>query len=191
VTAADERGGGALLGAAAELLRGAPAEPPAVTMSEAAFERLYAATAGPILGYLAAVTGRREVADDLLQETYCRWLAQYGPKAAGMDAEGTRRYLFRIATNLVRDRWRAGEGRAYAEPAEASAPGDFETAVDIRRLLERLKPQERTLLWLAYVEGMDHAEIAAATGLGRLSVRTLLFRTRRKAQRYLEPGGAR
>jgi RNA polymerase sigma-70 factor, ECF subfamily len=55
-------------------------------------------------------------------------------------------------------------------------------------MLEHLKPKERELLWLAYVEGMDHAEIAAATGLGRLSVRTLLFRARNKAKRFLGEG---
>ena len=187
--AADEHGSGALLGAAARVLRGAPAEPPVAALSEAAFERLYTATAGPIVGYLAAVTGRREVADDLLQETYCRWLAQYGGRAAAMSADETRRLLFRIATNLVRDRWRSGEATPFEEPAEASASADFETSIDIRAMLEHLQPKERTLLWLAYVEGMDHAEIAAATGLGRLSVRTLLFRVRRKAQRYLRPEG--
>ncbi|MGC2620046.1 MAG: sigma-70 family RNA polymerase sigma factor, partial [Acidobacteriaceae bacterium] len=150
---------------------------------------LYDATSGAIGGYLAAVTGRRDVADDLLQETYCRLLAQSGSKkVAELDALATRRYLFRIATNLLRDRWRAGEDKPFAEPAEASAAPQLESAIDIRALLEHLKPREREMLWLAYVEGMDHAEIAAATGLGRLSVRTLLFRARNKAKRFLGEG---
>lgn len=158
-------------------------------MTEAEFQRLYNATAGAIGGYLAAVTGRRDVADDLLQETYCRLLAQSGSnKVAAMDALATRRYLFRIATNLLRDRWRAGEDKPFAEPAEASVAPQLEKAIDIRAMLEHLKPREREMLWLAYVEGMDHAEIAAATGLGRLSVRTLLFRARNKAKRFLSEG---
>jgi RNA polymerase sigma-70 factor (ECF subfamily) len=162
-------------------------------MTEAEFQRLYDTTAGAIVGYLAAVTGRRDVADDLLQETYCRLLAQshsgsQSRKVAGMDALATRRYLFRIATNLLRDRWRAGEDKPVAEPAEASAAPQLESAIDIRAMLKHLKPKERELLWLAYVEGMDHAEIAAATGLGRLSVRTLLFRARKKAKRFLSQG---
>lgn len=165
-------------------------------MTEAEFQRLYDATAGAIAGYLAAVTGRRDVADDLLQETYCRLLAQYhsgfqAGKLARMDAIETRRYLFRIATNLLRDRWRAGDDKPCSEPAEASQVCHFESALDIRAMLEHLKPKERELLWLAYVEGMDHAEIAAATGLGRLSVRTLLFRARNKAKRFLSPGSQR
>jgi RNA polymerase sigma-70 factor (ECF subfamily) len=35
-------------------------------------------------------------------------------------------------------------------------------------------------LWLAYFEGFDHGEIAAALGLREKSVRVLLFRARRK-----------
>jgi RNA polymerase sigma-70 factor, ECF subfamily len=156
-------------------------------VSELEFQRLYDATAGSILNYLVASTGRRDVADDLLQETYCRLLVHHASiVAAAMDASALRRYLFRIATNLLRDRWRAGQDRPFTEPAEAGAAADLNTPIDVRVMLTHLKPKERQLLWLAYVEGMDHAEIAAATGLGRLSVRTLLFRARGKARRFLD-----
>ena len=165
------------------------AERPAA-VSEPEFQRLYDATSRSILGYLVTSTGRRDVADDLLQETYCRLLVHRGAVvAAGLDASGLRRYLFRIATNLLRDRWRSGHDRPYAEPAEAGASSDLDTPIDVRGMLEHLKPKERELLWLAYVEGMDHKEIAAATGLGRLSVRTLLFRARGKARRFLDARG--
>jgi RNA polymerase sigma-70 factor, ECF subfamily len=161
-------------------------ERPAAPVSELEFQRLYDATSRSILGYLVASTGRRDIADDLLQETYCRLLVHHAAMiAAGMDAPALRRYLFRIATNLLRDRWRAGHDKPYAEPAEAGAAADLDTPIDVRAMLGHLKPKERELLWLAYVEGMDHAEIAAATGLGRLSVRTLLFRARSKARRFL------
>jgi RNA polymerase sigma-70 factor (ECF subfamily) len=158
-------------------------------MTEAEFQRLYDATAGVIGGYLAAVTGRRDVADDLLQETYCRLLAQshsrsQAKKLAEMDALATRRYLFRIATNLLRDRWRSREDQPFAEPAEAGESRNFENSIDVHAMLRHLKPRDRELLWLAYVEGMDHAEIAAATGLHRLSVRTLLFRARSRAKQF-------
>lgn len=164
--------------AAAERL-GAP-------VSELEFQRLYDATSRSILGYLVASAGRRDVADDLLQETYCRLLVHHAALIAGdMDATALRRYLFRIATNLLRDRWRARRDEPYVEPAEAGAAADLDTPIDVRAMLEHLKPKERELLWLAYVEGMDHAEIAATTGLGRLSVRTLLFRARGRARRFL------
>jgi RNA polymerase sigma-70 factor (ECF subfamily) len=148
------------------------------------FQRLYDAHSGPILGYLAAVTAKKEVAEDLLQETFLRLLTRPLPP---MDDDNTRRYLFRIATNLLRDRWRSGDATPYAESAEPAHTDDLDTSIAVRAALARLKPRERELLWLAYVEGMDHAEIAAATGLQRLSVRIALFRARRKAAELLSP----
>ena len=66
---------------------------------------------------------------------------------------------------------------------------DVNLQIDVRRSMDLLKPRERELLWLAYVEGMSHAEIAAATGLGAMSVRLLLFRARRRAAALLGAGG--
>jgi len=148
------------------------------------FQRLYDAHSGPVFAYLSASSGRKDVAEDLLQETFVRLLTRPLPP---MDDAATRSYLFRIATNLLRDRWRSGDATPYAEPAEPSHAADLDTPIAVRAALARLKPRERELLWLAYVEGMDHAEIAAATGLQRLSVRIALFRARRKAAELLSP----
>jgi RNA polymerase sigma-70 factor (ECF subfamily) len=127
------------------------------------------------------------VADDVLQETYCRFLARNPP---AMDNGQTKTYLFRIATNLLHDRWRSGEDAKVFELPENSFVDDVDGRMDIRRAMEQLKPRERELLWLAYVEGMNHKEIATATGLSFMSVRLLLFRARRKAAGLLRPGMA-
>lgn len=158
----------------------------ATVLSELAFQRLYDANATSIHSYLLAVSARRDVADDLLQETFCRLLLH--PKStAHLDALELRRYLFRIATNLLRDRHRSGDTIPFADPPEPTTHPALDASIDIRAMLHHLKPRERELLWLAYVEGMDHAEISAATGLNRLSVRTLLFRARNKAKQFLSP----
>lgn len=156
-------------------------------MSELEFQRLYEETAGPIRGYLVAITGRRDVADDLLQETYCRLLVQQkAARTSSMSADETRRYLFRIATNLLRDRWRSREDRPFTDAVEASQMPNLDSCIDTRAMLRELRPRDRELLWLAYVEGMDHTEIAAVTGLGRLSIRMLLFRARKRAKDLLD-----
>jgi RNA polymerase sigma-70 factor (ECF subfamily) len=154
-------------------------------MTEQQFQLVYDRTSGPILGYLVAVTNRRDVAEDLLQETYTRFLSH--PRIV-LDPTETRRYLFRIATNLLRDRWRKHEVSPYPDPPEPSHTADLDTPIDVRAALQSLKPRERELLWLAYVEGMSHHEIAAATGLQSLSVRLLLYRARNKAAALLSPG---
>ncbi len=164
-----------------------------IVIDQARFEAIYLATARPLLAYLLGVTGRRDVADDLLQETFVRFLArqQTTRQPAAMPDDDSRRYLFRIATNLLRDRWRrhdaAPEPTPDHPPAEQSTTPSLETRLDIHRAMATLKPRERELLWLAYVEGMSHAEIAAVTGLGALSIRLLLFRARAKAATLLNP----
>jgi RNA polymerase sigma-70 factor, ECF subfamily len=160
------------------------AEKEAAAMNEQEFRSLYDATARPILAYLVHVTGRKDVADDLLQETYCRFLVRQPPP---MDANETRRYLFRIATNLRRDRWRRGEDEPWQEVPDGGFSVDVDMQMDVRAAMRALKPRERELLWLAYVEGMNHAEIGAATGLRSISVRMLLFRARKKAAGLLLP----
>jgi RNA polymerase sigma-70 factor (ECF subfamily) len=52
-----------------------------------------------------------------------------------------------------------------------------------------LKPQEQSLLWLAYVEGFDHREIASALQLKEGSIRVLLFRARKKLAGILRKRG--
>src|SRR5258708_35751471 len=139
------------------------------------FRVLYSRTSRPLWAYLLRVSGRRDVADDLLQESYCRFLAAKLPE---MDAAESRSYLFRIATNLLRDRWRRREGSDTVNTTGQSCEDDPETRTDVRRAFEQLKPRERQLLWLAHVEGCDHREIARLTGLKFASVRVLRFRAR-------------
>ncbi len=151
---------------------------------EEGFRQLYEATSRPLWGYLHHASGHADVADDLLQETYCRFLARRAP---AMDAAQVKSYLFRIATNLLRDRFRSREAMTGPEPGETGVEQDEDGRLDVREAMRQLKPRERELLWLAYVEGMSHTEIAAATGLSALSIRMLLYRARRKAGRILRP----
>ena len=151
---------------------------------EEGFRRLYEATSRPLWGYLQHASGRPDVADDLLQETYCKFLLR---KVPAMDEAESRSYLFRIATNLLHNRARSRDDAAREEPAESGAQTDEETRLDVRAAMRHLKPRERELLWLAYVEGMSHAEIAATTGLGAMSIRILLYRARQKASEFLRP----
>lgn len=148
-------------------------------MNESAFRALYEQTATPLLRYLLCITRTPDIAEDLLQEAYCRFLTARLPE---MDDRQTRNYLFRIAANLIRDRWRhPGEASQPADVLETPAsPPHLEQRLGVRQAFDRLKPRERQLLWLAYVEGSSHREIAEHTGLQPGSIRLLLFRARRK-----------
>jgi RNA polymerase sigma-70 factor, ECF subfamily len=160
-----------------------------LVMDEESFRIVYERTARPLWAYLARASGDAALADDLLQECYCRFLS-----AANLPQEAAhqKNYLFRIATNLLRDHWRQRQRRG-ATSVEASglpAPDRMMAQIalqsDLGQALARLKPQERQLLWLAYAEGASHKEISERAGLKTASVRPLLFRARKKLRSLME-----
>lgn len=156
-------------------------------MDGQAFSSLYEATAKPLWRYIARVCGKPDVADDLLQECYFRLLRSGRSEMKISDA---RPYLFRIATNLLHDRWRRGEDLSFEDGDEPASETNPERCLDVARVLYRLKPRARQLLWLAYMEEMTHREIADVTGLNVMSVRILLFRARREARvLFISEGG--
>jgi RNA polymerase sigma-70 factor (ECF subfamily) len=155
-------------------------------MDSDAFAGFYERSARSLWAYLARASGDPVLADDLMQESYVRFLC-----AAPPDGEvACRRYLFRIATNLLRDHWRRPGTTSIEElPEEFFASKDHLAQMDMQAMLgpalARMRPRDRQLLWLAHAEDYSHREIAEITGLGRASIRLLLFRARRKIAGFL------
>jgi len=161
-------------------------------MTEEAFRAFYEQTSRPVWVYLARMTGDPRLADDLLQETYYRFLRV---KAVFEGDDHRRHYLFRIATNLVHDHRRrprveSADVTAILEtpppPVRGQDAGERAAVrIDLQRAMQQLKPRERSLLWLAYAQGCSHQEIAAALGLRTSSLKALLFRARQRLLRIL------
>jgi RNA polymerase sigma-70 factor (ECF subfamily) len=175
---------------AAVVARGPRPSREEASTDEAGFRAFYEATARPLWAYLVRSCGDRALADDLVQESYYRLLRS---RFAGEGAEHRKNYLFRIATNLVRDHFRrrrpeepAAEG---SEPAAAETGGPLGLRQDLARVLDRLDPRERQLVWLAHVEGASHREIGELLRVEEGSVRVLLFRARRKLAGLLREAG--
>lgn len=175
---------------AEQLERAIGAADEAFQVDEQTFRAFYDATARSLWSYLYRSSANATLADDLMQESYYRFLRV---RFAELNHDYMKNYLFRIATNLLRDHWRhakvdppAPEGRedAHGTPASAS-PSES----DVMRAMRELKPRERQLLWLAYVEGSSHREIAQAAGLREQSVRGLLFRARGRFAKLLRRRG--
>ena len=154
-------------------------------MDEDAFRSFYDRTSRGIWAYLTRMTGDRQLTEDLLQETYYRFLRA----AATYENETHRRNsLYLIATNLVRD---AVRRRREIVPLEEDVHVDERTAertesrTDLARAMSQLKPEQRALLSLAYGQGASHNEIATALGLKPASIKSLLFRARRRLAQLL------
>jgi RNA polymerase sigma-70 factor (ECF subfamily) len=160
-------------------------------MDSDAFAGFYQRSARSLWAYLARVAGDPALADDLMQESYLRYLC--APRSDSRLTEGevaARRYLFRIATNLLRDHWRRPRAASIEEvPEEFLAASASSAQADSKAMLTPalalMRPRDRQLLWLAHAEGYSHREIAEITGLASASVRLLLFRARRRIARLL------
>jgi len=164
----------------------------ALYMDQDTFRALYDRTAKPLWVYLFRRTSSAELADDLLQETYYRFLRT----RAVYESESHRKnYLFRIASNLANDVHRRKhehveltDDHASMVTTSADAAGQSVRRTDLARALSQLKPRQRDALWLAYAEGSSHEEIAQALGVKAGSIKLILFRARRKLAGLLRGG---
>jgi RNA polymerase sigma-70 factor, ECF subfamily len=172
----------------------AHAAPP---MDSEAFAGFYERSARPLWAYLARVSGDAVLAEDLMQESYVRFLCAAQAPSPGVDGEvAARLYLFRIGSNLLRDHWRRPKAASIDEVGEEffAIPGgaaQSDSRAVLTPALRQMKPRERQMLWLAHAEGYSHREIAQATGLAAASIRLLLFRARRKMAKLLRAQEAR
>jgi RNA polymerase sigma-70 factor (ECF subfamily) len=143
-----------------------------------------------LLRYLLFLTGKREVAEDLFQETWMRVLlrgAQYNGKAR-FDT-----WLFTIARNLVIDLSRKRQMSSLDEMSEAGEDErPFEVAIDgpspfeqfatredraeVAEVLLRLEPNYREVLTLRFHEEMSLEEIASVTRAPLSTVKSRLYR---------------
>jgi RNA polymerase sigma-70 factor (ECF subfamily) len=151
-------------------------------MDSEAFAGFYQRSAPGLRAYLTRVSGNHALADDLMQESYLRFLCATRPEGGEVNY---RRYLYRIATNLLRDHWRRPHAACIEEvPEQFLAARDGLSHIDSQTMLDpamaQMRPRERQLLWLAHAEGYSHREIAEITGLSAAGIRLLLFRARRK-----------
>lgn len=155
---------------------------------EARFLELYGATCEPLRRYVHRVLGDASRIDDIVQESYLRAMASAG---LPVESQQARAYLFRIASNLMRDRWRRlrREAPADAGVIASSITNDVGLRMDLAKVFKSLALRERQLIWLAYVEGFDHGAIAVALGLRTPSIKVLLHRAREKLAVLLREGG--
>ena len=160
-----------------------------MNLTEHAFGEFYRRESPRLWRYVYRVAGHASDADDIVQDAFLRVLRA---DVAALGDEDRRRYLFRVASHLMADRWRraAREQAWLAWWRPRSIDGPREPASDgLSRPFAALKPRDRALLWLAYVEGEDHQHIADALGLARGSVKVLLSRARARLRHLIVTTG--
>ena len=156
-----------------------------------AFDRLIGLHGRTLLRYLLNLTGSAANADDIAQEA---WLQAYRGIAGLNDPANFLGWLLRIAYHRwlrwLRKRKPAAElapeelAQTPAKP-EAQAPGAGELEDAVRKAVQQLPEDQRTVVTLRFGEGLSHAQIAAITGDEVATVRWRLFMARQTLQRRL------
>jgi len=141
--------------------------------------------------YIYKTCGDESMADDIFQESFYKYLRAEPVK---LNEYQQRAYLYKIAYRLVIDHKRKikmeqEKSRDMGAGFEMSKEQEMFMALDMEKTFKLLKPKERNLLWLAYVEGYSHNEIAAITGAKEKSIRVQLFRVKKKFAGILRQKG--
>jgi RNA polymerase sigma-70 factor (ECF subfamily) len=147
-----------------------------------------------VVNYLTRLTGDRDRAEDLAQETFLRLF-----RSAGSYTEQglLRGYLFRIATNLVRSEERREKrlrlllpflGRQdHAEPTAPSGLLRQEVHREVSAAVAQLPLRYRVPLVLHEIEGWAYTEIAQALGCREGTVKSRIHRGRQYLKERLAP----
>jgi len=135
---------------------------------------LFARHGESLLRYVSGLLRSRHEAEDVVQEAYVRML---GAAALERVESRARAYLFKVATNLAYDRFRARRESGHVD-VEAPAPDagpdvivDFAQGLAIvEQTLLKLKPRCRQVFLLRASEQLEYEEIAARLGVSKRTV---------------------
>lgn len=154
-----------------------------------AFGQIYARHESAIFRYAYYLTGNREDAADIKQETFLR---AYHAIATYRAEAGLRTWLLKICVNLCRDRARSWSHRQiiYHEAPEnlagvvqANSPQQAlehaHLVQTILRALKGLSPAQREIVVLHTIENLDYPEIGRILGCAATTAKMRVFRARK------------
>lgn len=155
----------------------------------AAFDTIYEQHRARIFTFLARLTGRRELAEELVQETFLR-LCRFAPRLTPDTRIAL--WLYTVARNLARSHYRLSVVDAdrlmgiaqlaaterQVSPFDMTAAREVERAVE--RALQRLPLEQRELLILIAVERLPSADVARLLDLSAVAFRQRLSRARKQ-----------
>jgi RNA polymerase sigma-70 factor (ECF subfamily) len=132
--------------------------------------------------------GDREVAEDAVQTA---WSIAWQKLASLRDPDRLKPWLLTVTANEARQIARRRHRHLVVEIDVAAAdpagpdPASLVSELDLRRALVHVAPEDRSLLALRYVAGLDSSEIATLTHRPASSVRSRLAALRARLRKEL------
>jgi RNA polymerase sigma-70 factor (ECF subfamily) len=151
----------------------------AATGDDVAFTRIVAEHHPDMVKVCVAITGDVGISEEAVQAA---WGLAWRRLPSLRDADRLRPWLVSIAANQARDAVRRQRRRRVVELdlAEdvlgAGDPAGRSGDIDLRRAMDSLDPEDRALVALRYVAGLDSFELARGLGMSPSGVRARLAR---------------
>lgn len=157
---------------------------------EGAFATLIATHGGAMTRVAYVVTGDWDSAQEAAQAA---WAIAWTRLRTLRDPDRVRAWLVAIAANEARQLTRKARRRSLIEIPLGTddRSGDTDDQIDLLdlgRSLRNLKPDDRSLIALRYVAGLDSGEIATVLGLSASGVRSRLARLLDRLREELDHG---
>ena len=151
------------------------------------WEELYRDYYKELVAYGSRVSGSRELAEDLAQETFVKALIN-GETLAELSSGKQRAWLFRTFKNLFFDRCRrAVLENEYAQNLQPECSEDRGIQeIENAMMLQSISPRDRGLFQLRYFDGYSAEEIARMMNLSPGTVRSKLSRCRKYLKQNLD-----
>jgi len=127
-------------------------------------------------------TGSREDAEDMVQETFLKWLTKH-PDFESEEHE--KAWLLRVLINLCINLVKKKGNRGHAELLDIY-PAETKEEEGLVEDVMRLPPRYRDAVYLFYYEGFSTAEIADVMRAKEATVRSWLHRARKMLKEWLE-----
>lgn len=148
------------------------------------FDELYQNYADTVYSFLMFKLRNRELAEDLLQETF---LGAYKICKAKGQVASPRAWVLSIARNKMVDHLRkqgSPEVKVPVELLEDTACSQ-DSSLFVREMLERLADQERTIIYGLYVAGLSCKELAQILRIPEGTVKSKSHYARKKLKTWL------
>ena len=156
-----------------------------------AFDELLSRTQTKLFTYIMFVVRDHDLADDIFQETFVKVITKLH-EGKYTDSGKFMFWLTRIAHNVIMDWYRQQKGEHIVEPTEDNDLSNLKGAsvldtyretelvneqvlLDVKKMMNRLPPPQREVVYMRFYEQMSFKEIAELTGV---SINTSLGRMR-------------
>ena len=153
------------------------------------FRSFYRTQRKKLFGYLMRLTGNYQLASDIMQESFARYLEQYDPQTQNVSL------LFTIARNLVWDNTRKKTNNKEIENDIEDVNFNPEEQLLVREsyrsvlsAMRKLKKSQRDILALTVSSDLSYREIANIFGISETNVKVNVHRARIKLKEFLQMG---